>query len=158
MLRKIDGNALLVFLLLCFVAAAIGAFAVTTSVNTWYPQLEKPAYAPPNQVFGPVWTALYLMIAFSGWLLWRGRSDADIGLPLALYAVQLALNAAWSVIFFGLRQPGFAAVEIILLFAAIALYAAVSWKISRPASLLMLPYLAWVGFASVLNITIWILN
>ena len=158
MLRKIDGNALLVFLLLCFAAAAIGAFAVTTSVNTWYPQLEKPSFAPPNQVFGPVWTALYLMIAFSGWLLWRGRSDANISLPLALYAVQLALNAAWSVIFFGLRQPGFAAVEIILLFAAIALYAAVSWKISRPASLLMLPYLAWVGFASVLNIAIWILN
>ncbi len=158
MLRKIDVNALIVFLLLCFAAAAIGAFAVTTSVNTWYLQLEKPAFAPPNQVFGPVWTALYLMIAFSGWLLWRRRPDADIKLPLALFAVQLALNAAWSVIFFGLRQPGFAAVEIILLFVAIALYTAASWKISRPASLLMLPYLAWVGFASVLNFSIWILN
>jgi len=158
MLRKIDVNALVVFLLLCFAAAAIGAFAVTTSVNTWYLQLEKPAFAPPNQVFGPVWTALYLMIAFSGWLLWRRRSGADIKLPLALFAVQLALNAAWSVIFFGLRQPGFAAVEIILLFAVIALYAAASWKISRTASLLMLPYLAWVGFASILNISIWILN
>lgn len=142
---------------------AIGGFATASSVATWYAGLNKPAFNPPNAVFGPVWTVLYILMALAAWRVWR----ADPANPakggrrrraLALYAIQLALNLAWSLIFFGLRQPALALAEVVLLLAAVIASAAAFWRIDRPAGVMMIPYAAWVAFASVLNLEIWRLN
>jgi benzodiazapine receptor len=158
LLPRADATAMIVFLLLSFSAAAVGSIAVSGSLQSWYAALQKPPFNPPNWVFGPVWTALYLMIAFSGWLVWLRRAETSVSLPLSLFGIQLALNALWSVIFFGFHEIGLAAAEIVALWTVTALYAAVSWKISKAAALLMSPYLAWVAFATLLNISILVLN
>lgn len=150
--------ALVVFVAICFSAGFIGSFFTAASLSDWYASLNKPLFNPPNWVFAPVWSTLYLLIGISGWLVWRRRGENRVALVLSLFSLQLLLNAFWSVIFFGLREPGWAALEIVLLWAAIALYAVAAWRVSKAASLLMLPYLAWVGFAAVLNFSIWLLN
>lgn len=141
------------------IALAVGGLATASSVGAWYAGLNKPAFNPPNAVFGPVWTILYVLMALAAWRVWRtdvkrgGRRSA-----LALYAVQLVLNLAWSLIFFGLRQPAFALAEVALLLAAVIAAAAAFWRIDRPAGAMMVPYAAWVAFASVLNWEIWRLS
>lgn len=142
-----------IFLLLTFLAAAFGALFPP---GPWYAALAKPAWTPPNWLFGPVWSVLYLMIGTSGWLLWRTREKARA--PLRLWGAQLALNALWSWLFFGLQQPGWALVEISVLFITIAATALCAFKVSRPAAWLLVPYLLWVGFAGALNAAIWRLN
>jgi tryptophan-rich sensory protein len=142
---------------------AIGGFATASSVTTWYVGLNKPAFNPPNAVFGPVWTTLYVLMALAAWRVWRAGPPGSSGggrrrLALILYAVQLALNLAWSLIFFGLRQPGLALAEIAVLLAAVFATSAAFWRIDRPAGLMMVPYAAWVAFASLLNLEIWRLN
>jgi tryptophan-rich sensory protein len=112
----------------------------------------------PDWIFGPVWTLLYLMMAVSAWLVWRQAGFAGAKLPRALFAVQLALNSLWSVLFFGLQNPGAAAVEIVLLWLAILATTVSFFRQSKVAGWLMVPYLAWVSFASVLNFAIWRLN
>ena len=128
----------------------------TPNNPTWYATLAKPTWNPPNWIFGPVWTALYISMAVAAWLVWRKGGLWQW--PLALFAVQLALNAAWSWLFFGFHMPGAAFVEIVALLAAIVATTIAFWPKSMAAGILMLPYLGWVAFASVLNFTIWRLN
>jgi len=156
-MRK-DYLSLAVFLALSLSAGVVGSLFTAASVSGWYAELEKPVFTPPSWIFAPVWTALYVLMAVSGWLLWRRRKESDIRAALGLFAVQLVLNVLWSVLFFGLRLPGWAFLEIIVLWLAIALYSAAAARVSRAASLLFLPYLAWVGYAAVLNYSIWTLN
>lgn len=139
---------------------ALGSFTTFDAVRTWYPTLVRPSFAPPSWVFGPVWTTLYVMMGVASWLVWRrgGWADPTVRGALVLYAVQLGFNLAWSWLFFGLQQPLLALIEIVILLGLIAATARRFAPISRPAALLMLPYLAWVAFATVLNGGFWWLN
>ena len=139
----------------CSLAARMGA---AFRPGDWYERLAKPSWRPPNWLFAPAWTVLYLTIAVSGWLVWRKSGLVGAALPLAIYLVQLVLNAAWSPIFFGLRRPDLAFIEITMLWLSIAVTIAVFRPISAAAAWLLLPYLAWVTFAAALNFTIWRLN
>ncbi len=140
------------------VAAGLGNWATTLSVSSWYQQLARPAWTPPDWVFAPVWTALYMMMATAAWLVWRQHGLSAARWPLALFLVQLALNVLWSVIFFGLRRPELAAIEIVVLWAAILATLIAFWRRSRVAGWLLVPYLAWVAFAAGLNFEIARLN
>lgn len=143
------------WLLLTFLAPALGAFSPP---GPWYAALAKPAWNPPAWIFGPVWTILYLSMAFAAWWVWRCGGWRVQSRPLTLYLVQLALNAAWTPLFFGLKQPGLALIAILLLWAAIIATARAFQPVSRAAALLLVPYAAWVGFAAFLNFTLWRLN
>lgn len=145
------------FLVLCFALAATGGIANSYGLSGWYPTLVKPSFNPPNWLFGPVWTVLYIMIAVSGARL--VLSPAEEKEPaLALYGVQLALNAAWSWVFFYGQAMGAAAIVIVAMWLAILGNIVFAWSKDRVASLLLIPYLAWVSFATALNIAIWRLN
>ena len=147
--------ALVIFLAVTFVAPALGAFSPP---GEWYASLNKPAWNPPSWIFGPVWTALYTMMAGAAWLVWRRGGWTTPRRALSLYFVQLALNAAWTPIFFGLKMPGIAFGEILLLFTAIIATALAFRRASTLAAMLLAPYATWVGFASFLNFTLWRLN
>ncbi len=150
--------AVLGFVVVCFAAAAVGGSLTASSVGGWYQTLAKPALNPPDWVFGPVWTTLYAMMAVAAWLVWRrGGWRAQRG-PLVLFFIHLAINVAWSGVFFGLQSPGGGLAVIVLLWLAIVATAAVFWRQSRAAALLLMPYLVWVSFASYLNFAIWRLN
>jgi tryptophan-rich sensory protein/uncharacterized protein YbjT (DUF2867 family) len=149
---------LMVFVGVCFGAAALGGALTSTSVSDWYPTLAKPSWTPPAWLFGPVWTTLYLLMGLAAWLLWRRGDGRGLAVPLSLFALQLALNVAWSAIFFGLRSPGWAFVEILALWLAIFATTASFWQRSVTAALLLLPYWLWTTFAAVLNFAIWRLN
>jgi len=140
----------------CFCAAALGTWATVRGLREWYPALRKPSWNPPNAVFGPVWSALYLAMAVAVWLVWR--SGGDVIVAVGLFAVQLALNVAWSVVFFGQRNPRGGFVVIVGLWLAIAATLVVFATIDPLAGALFVPYLAWVTFASVLNASIARLN
>jgi translocator protein len=146
-----------VFVAICFLAAAIGSWFTAGSVKTWYPTLLKPG-TPPAWLFGPVWTTLYLLMGTAAWLVWRQRSEADVTPALALFFAQLALNATWSFLFFGLHRPGLALLEILALLAGIIATMATFALLSRLAFWLMAPYVAWVSYATFLNFGIWRLN
>ena len=146
------------FLGVCLTIGAIGGAVTSTSVTTWYPHLRKPSFNPPDWVFSPVWTALYISMAVAAWNIWRRRGRQSTRLAMFLFAGQLALNLAWSILFFGLQQIGLALIEIILLFAAITGTALAFGRLDRTAALLFIPYIAWVGFATLLNLAIWRLN
>ncbi len=124
----------------------------------WYASLRKPSWNPPGWIFGPVWTALYAMMAVAAWLVWRRGGFAAQRRPLGWFLAQLALNAAWTPLFFGLHWPGVAFAEIVLLWLAIVATLAAFRRVSRTATLLLVPYLLWVTFATVLNFTLWRLN
>jgi benzodiazapine receptor len=143
---------LLGFIVLTFLAPLAGAF---TPPGAWYQTLNKPSWNPPNEIFGPVWTLLYLGMAVAAWLVWKRGGQ---GHALRLYVVQLALNAAWTPVFFGAHQLGAAFIVIVCMWIAIFLTQRAFQAVSRPAGLLLVPYLAWVTFASVLNFTLWRLN
>ena len=146
---------LALFLVLSFGAAAVGGLF---QAGEWYAGLSKPSWTPPNWVFGPVWTVLYVLIGVSGWLLWRRTGWAEGRLALSLYGLQLVLNAAWPWLYFGLHRAGLAFAEIVLLWLAILETTVVFWRSSRPAAYLLIPYLGWVGFAAVLNFALWRMN
>jgi tryptophan-rich sensory protein len=149
---------LVAFLALCFIAAGAGAALTSISVDNWYQTLAKPSWKPPDWLFGPVWTALYFMMAVAAWLVWRRGGWPASRVPVALFALQLGLNVAWSAIFFGLRSPGWAFVEILILWLAIAATASSFVYRSAAAALLLAPYLAWTTFAAFLNLAIWRMN
>lgn len=153
-----DWIALAVILLVTFAAAGIGGHFTASSVREWYPTLAKPSWNPPAWVFGPVWTALYMMMALAAWLVFRERGVHPVLLPLALYAIQLALNALWSFLFFGLRNPLAGLLEIAALWLAILGALVLFWMVRPLAGLLLIPYLAWVSFAGALNFALWRLN
>lgn len=143
------------WLALCFAAASLGAFFPP---GEWYGALKKPAWNPPGWVFGPVWSALYAMMGVAAWLVWRQGGWGGQRRPLLFFLAQLGLNALWTPLFFGLHRPGVAFVEIVLLWLAIAATLVAFLPVSRVAAWLLAPYLAWVGFATVLNFTLWRLN
>ncbi len=143
------------FLLVTFAVAGISGAATSGGVHSWYPTLAKPTWNPPSWVFGPVWTILYAMMAVAAWLVWR---RAGWGGALLLFGVQLALNAAWSPLFFGLHRIDLALVDIVVLWAAIVATTVAFWKVTPVAGWLFVPYLAWVSFAAMLNFAIWKLN
>ena len=153
-----DIPALVAWLALCFAVAGLGGYWTSLGLGPWYDGLRKPPWTPPNRVFGPVWTALYAVMAVAAWLVWRRRGLARVGLPLALFVLQLALNLAWTGLFFALRRPGLAFGEILLLWAVILATLGAFGRVSRVAGLLLIPYLAWVTFAAALNLAIWRLN
>jgi tryptophan-rich sensory protein len=147
--------ALVAFLVLSFLAAAIGGRLTAASVRTWYPLLRKPTWTPPSWVFGPVWTLLYTLMAVAAWLVWR---QVGPGSEVAAYGVQLALNVAWSYYFFGRRSPRDGVVAIVLLWIAIAVTLVLFWRVTALAGWLFVPYLAWVSLAGWLNFNVWRLN
>ena len=152
-------TALAAFVALTMSAAGIASAFTARSVRLWYPSLRKPPGNPPASYFGPVWTFLYLLMTLAAWNVWRiGDGWSDASLPITIYLIQLALNAAWSVIFFGLRSPGLALIEIILLWAAVLASTILFWRISPLSGALFIPYLAWVTYATYLNAGIWRLN
>lgn len=143
---------LLGWLLVAFAAAAVGAVA-SVDAASFYAQLSKPSWAPPSWVFGPVWSALYALMGVAAWLVWR--SPGSRGVALGLFGVQLAANALWSWLFFAWHQGALAAVEVLVLLGLIVATVAAFWRRSRLAALLLVPYLLWVGFASVLTWAVW---
>lgn len=147
--------ALVVWLLVTFAAALPGSLYMP---GDWYASLNKPSWNPPGWIFGPVWTALYTMMAVAAWLVWQKGGLAAQRRPLLIYIAQLALNAAWTPLFFGLHRPDLAFVDILLVWLGIIATMAAFWRVHRTAAMLLAPYLAWVSFASALNYTIWKLN
>jgi tryptophan-rich sensory protein len=154
----VDLIVLVFFVALCLAIGALGASVVATSVDTWYADLAKPSFTPPDQVFGLVWTVLYLMMAVAAWRVWRGADRDTRRGPLTLFALQLALTLGWTVVFFGLQKIGAALATIVVLDVGVVVTTLAFRTVDRWAALLMMPYLAWVAFATVLNIAIWRLN
>jgi translocator protein len=144
-----------VALLLAFGTAFVGS---RFPIDEWYFALSKPAWNPPNWIFAPVWTLLYLLMAIAAWLVWREHGLVGAAVPLGFFALQLALNAGWSWIFFGRHQISLAAVEIVILWAAILVTLIGFWALKPLAGGLLVPYLLWVSFAAALNFAIWRLN
>lgn len=137
----------------------LSGLATAKGVETWYPTLAKPSFNPPAWVFGPAWTLLYILMGVALFLVWRqGLNTPGVRVALIAFAVQLVLNALWSIIFFGMQSPGWAFVEIVLLWLAIVVTLWTFWRVVPAAGWLLAPYLAWVSFATVLNGSIWILN
>lgn len=150
---------LLIALAVPLAVGGLAGYATSSGVATWYPTLVKPWFNPPAWVFGPVWTLLYLMMGAAAFLVWRRGLDADgVRIALAAFAVQLVLNGLWSLLFFGLRSPGPAFVDIFALWLAIGGTTVLFWRVVPAAGLLLLPYWAWVSFAAVLNGSLWSLN
>lgn len=149
---------LVLFVTVCFAAAAIGGALTAQSVGGWYQTLAKPAWNPPDWVFGPVWTLLYFLMGVAAWLVWRRSGWTEARWALLLFGVQLALNVIWSGLFFAAQAPGWAFAELLVLWIAIAATLAAFARRSRVAAALMAPYLAWTTFAAALNFAIWRLN
>lgn len=145
-------------LLLCFVVAFLGSLVTTPSIDTWYVTLQKPSFNPPNWVFGPVWTVLYFLIGVSLFLIWSKKTKNKDKKPLQFFLLQLGLNLLWSIVFFGLHSPIGAFITIVLLWAAIFYTIILFYKVSKNAAYLLIPYLLWVSFATLLNLAIVILN
>lgn len=143
------------FIVACFCVASSGAFF---RPGEWYERLTKPAWCPPNWLFAPAWTVLYITIAVAGWWVWRKAGFAGATLAFAIYAAQLLLNAAWSAIFFGARRLDLAFGELVLLWASIGATIIAFYQIEPAAAYLLLPYLAWVTFAGLLNLSLLRLN
>ncbi|MCX6686216.1 MAG: tryptophan-rich sensory protein [Methanoregula sp.] len=150
-------------LLLCIalplLAGAIGSLYTMSSIPTWYATLNKPAFTPPNWVFGPVWTTLYIMMGISLYLVVRGGLDAaPVRQGVFLFAAQLVLNTLWSIAFFGMRSPFLGLVTILALIALVTATIFAFYRVSRPAAWLLVPYLCWGCFATALNAMVWVLN
>jgi translocator protein len=144
------------FLVLCLAVGGVAGALTASSVTTWYPTLVKPSFNPPNWLFAPVWTTLYILMAIAAWRVWR--KGAVLNGALGWFYAQLFLNFMWSFLFFNIHNLALALVEIVLMWFAIAITMAKFWKIDRLAGLMFAPYLAWVSFATLLNASLWWLN
>lgn len=142
---------LAIWIALCFVVAGIGGRWTAPEVTGWYKTLNRPSFAPPNWVFGPVWSALYALMAVAAWLVWAREPSAARNLGLGLFLVQLALNLAWSWFFFRSHAIALALADIVLLWVAIGATISIFAQVSAASAWLMTPYLAWVTFAAILN-------
>ena len=156
---KFKPVALIINIAITLGVGALGGWATAKSVQTWYPTLNKPSFNPPNWLFAPVWTSLYVLIGIAAYLVWI-RRDKIVHFPrtVAIYFIQLILNLAWSFIFFYLHEVGFALAEIILLLIVIVVNASMFYKINKWAGLIFIPYFLWVSFASFLTYNPFILN
>lgn len=149
---------LAMFLLLAFIAALVGTMATNSSVDTWYRTLQKPAWNPPDWLFAPVWTLLYIAMSVAAWRVWRVGSAADARRTVRLFGAQLALNALWSILFFGLQRPGAALIDVIVLWLVLIRLYVRFRSVDRVAGWLWTPYVLWVSYAALLNAAIWELN
>jgi benzodiazapine receptor len=150
---------LVVSIVVCQLAGGLGAIFTTPAIPTWYASLNKPSFNPPNTVFFPVWTTLYTLMGIAAFLVWRkGLGERRVRLALGIFVIQLVLNTAWSIIFFGLYSLFGAVIAIVFLWIAILINIVTFWRISKPAGALLIPYICWVSFAAILNISIWMLN
>ncbi len=150
---------LVIFVIMAEFAGIIGSIFTTPSISTWYVYLQKPPINPPNWIFAPVWTTLFLLMGVAAFLVWnKGLKRKEVKIALGVFIVQLILNIFWSIIFFGLHNPFYAFFEIIILWLAILWTIITFYKISKPAAFLLLPYILWVSFAAYLNYAIFILN
>jgi len=150
---------LIIAVVVCELAGVIGSVFTVSAISNWYATLTKPGINPPSWIFGPVWTTLYAVMGIAAFLVWKkGWARPGIRKALTVFALQLALNALWSIVFFGLHSPGWAFVNIIALWLAIIWTMVLFYRISKPAMWLLLPYVAWVSFAAYLNYAIWSLN
>jgi len=150
---------IVLMVVLCVTVGYLSGLVTRESILTWYVTLNKPSFNPPNWVFAPVWTLLYIMMGVAAGMVWTSNSDEQTTKKaLGFFAIQLGLNALWSCLFFGLHNPLLALIEIILLWLMIFETYNMFKKINKTAGLLLLPYLAWVSFATILNASIWWLN
>jgi benzodiazapine receptor len=146
-------------IILCNLAGLLGILVTGTGPGSWYDMLVKPSFNPPSWVFGPAWTLLYILMGISLYLvLMEWRQGTEVRIPLLLFGIQLALNALWSFLFFGLQSPAAGLAGILVLWVFIVATIVAFFRVSRPAAIILLPYLAWVSFASLLNYAIFILN
>ena len=152
-LRSVLG--LVGWLVVSFAAAWIGSRSMP---GAWYASLARPSWTPPSALFAPVWTLLYTLMGVAAWTVWRKAGFGGAGAALALFVVQLALNALWSYLFFGQHRPDLAFLDIVALWLAILAVIGLFWRVDRSAGALLLPYLAWVGFAACLNFALWQMN
>ena len=152
-----DIEKLIISIFICLFAGFIGSNFTSPAIPTWYATLQKPTFAPPNWVFFPVWTALFILMGISLFLIWQ-KEDKKVKTAIYIFAGQLVLNVLWSVAFFGLRSPIAGLMEIIILWIAILATIMSFVKISRTAAYLLIPYILWVSFAAFLNFSIWGLN
>lgn len=148
---------LFISLSLPLLAGLIGSYFTVDAINTWYLTLNKPFINPPNWIFGPVWTTLYILMGMSLYLVWITKSNKKVK-GMKLFFIQLLLNSLWSILFFGLQSPLLAFLEIILLWIIIFITLQSFWEINKTAGLLLIPYLVWVSFAAILNFYIILLN
>lgn len=154
-----SAGVLITFILICFGVAWIGAqVSPGIASSEWYDQLNKPDWNPPGWLFGPVWTALYTMMAFAAWRIWGLLGFAGGKKELSFFGLQLFLNGLWSQLFFNAQNPGLAFIEILILLAAIIWTTILFYRKDNIAGWLMIPYILWVAFATVLNATIWLIN
>lgn len=150
---------LAICIIACLVIGFLGSFFTVTGPDSWYESINKPSFNPPNWIFGPVWTFLYILMGISLYLVLRqGLSNPVVRTALLIFGAQLFLNLLWSALFFGLQSPLFAFIEIIILWAFILLAIINFYPLSRPAAYLLVPYILWVSFAAVLNFSIMRLN
>lgn len=153
-----QGLGLLLILLLVFGVASVGAVVTDPAIQTWYGGLQRPSFAPPNWIFSPVWILLYLMMSLAAWIVWKGRDWSLARGPLTLFFMQLILNGFWPVLFFGLKRPDLALIEILILWLAIGVTLLSFWRAQKLAGALLIPYWAWVSFAVILNFEFYRLN
>jgi len=149
---------LLASIIICEFAGVAGSVFTAPQIKGWYAGLEKPFFNPPNWIFAPVWTALFILMGISLWMIWTEKTQINRKRAIQIFVVQLVLNILWSVVFFGLHSPAMGFSVIVLLWLAIFLTIKEFHKISKIASYLLVPYILWVSFASVLNAFIWFLN
>lgn len=149
---------LLISLIVPFLAGFIGSSVTITGINSWYMNIAKPSFNPPNWIFGPVWTVLYIMMGFALYFLWTAKTSENRKKAITFFTIQIFLNSLWSILFFALEAPLLAFIEIIILWVFILLTIFYSWKVSRKAAYLLIPYILWVSFAAVLNFAIFLLN
>lgn len=150
--------SLILFITLCFIVQIVGNLWTKEALSTWYPTLIKPSWTPPNWIFGPIWTILYIMIGISGWAIYQAKPSHKRNVALILYGTQLALNFIWSFLFFSLQSPVLGLIDIVLLSLLIGLTILKAWAVRPLASLILIPYFIWVLYATSLNVGIWILN
>jgi len=158
-IKPTDIVKLVISIIVCQCAGLIGSIFTMPAITTWYATLQKPLFNPPNWLFAPAWATLYLLMGISAFIIWRrGLGNPQVKRALFLFVIQLVLNALWSVAFFGLESPLYGVIVIAALWVAILLTILKFFKVSSVAAVLMLPYILWVTFAAVLNVSIWVLN
>ncbi len=156
---KINYKRLFISLALPQIAGLVGGFFTASSVAVWYAGLIKPSFSPPNWVFGPVWIILYFLMGVSAYFIWQKIEQNKVAISaLWLFWIHLFFNASWSIVFFGMQNPGLAFVNLIIIWIMIVVLMIKFWKINRCSTYLLIPYFLWVSFAGILNYFIWFLN
>jgi len=155
MIRLYKSTILIGWIFISFLPAFVGGFF---KPGSWYLEIVKPEWTPPSWIFGPVWFFLYFCMGVAAFLIWESKKNKKIKLPMTIFVLQLILNALWSWIFFGMNNLLYSIIEIIILLSMIVLTIILFYRINKKAGMILIPYLLWVGFATILNYNIWLLN